>query len=67
MTTRCKASVLINIIFQSNGDSDSVGEKFVMPSSEVLKCMGIKLDQYEAIAEKAHSWKNHLSETLSFE
>jgi putative nucleotidyltransferase with HDIG domain len=58
---------LSNLMFQSNGDSDSTGEKFVMPSSEVLKRLGIKSDQYEVIAEKAHSWKNKLSNTLSFE
>jgi putative nucleotidyltransferase with HDIG domain len=58
---------LSNLIFESNCDSESVGEKFVMPSPDVLKRLGIKLDQYQVIAEKAHSWKNELSETLSFE
>ena len=58
---------LSNLIFQSNGDSDSDGEKFAMPSSEVLKRLRIKIDQYRKIAEKAHSWKNELSDTLSFE
>ena len=37
---------LFNLIFQSNGDSDTGGEKFVIPSSAVLKRLGIKLDQY---------------------
>jgi len=58
---------LSNFIFQSNGESDSVGENFAMPSSEVLKRLGIKPDQYRTIAQKAHNWKKELSDTLSFE
>jgi hypothetical protein len=58
---------LSNLIFQSNSDSNSDGETFAMPSSEVLKRLGIKIDQYRVIAEKAHHWKNELSDTLSFE
>ena len=58
---------LSNLIFQSNGDSNSDGDKFAMPSSEVLKRLGVKIEQYRAIAEKAHRWKNELSDTLSFE
>ena len=45
----------------------SVGDQFVMPSSVVLERLGIKLDQYEVIADKAHSWMNKLSDTLSFD
>ncbi len=58
---------LSNQMCQSNADSDSASGKFAMPSSVVLKRLGIKLDQYEVIAEKAHSWMNKLSNTLSFE
>ena len=58
---------LSNLIFESNSDSESAGEKFVMPSLNVLKRLGIKIDQYKVITEKAHSWKNELSETLTFE
>ena len=58
---------LSNFIFQSNGESDSADEKFAMPSSEVLKRLGIKPDQYRTIAQKAHNWKKELSDTLSFE
>lgn len=58
---------LSNLIFQSNGESDSVDGKFATPSPEVLKRLGIKLDQYTTIAEKAHNWKKELSDTLSFE
>ena len=58
---------LSNLIFQSDGESDSGGEKFAKPSAEVLKRLGIKSDQYRTIAEKAHNWKIELSDTLSFE
>jgi putative nucleotidyltransferase with HDIG domain len=58
---------LSNLIFQSNSDSNSDGETFAMPSSEVVKRLGITIDQYRVIAEKAHRWKNELSGTLSFE
>ena len=58
---------LANLIFHSNEDDDSVGVKFAVPSSEVLKRLGIKIDQFEAIAEKARAWEDQLSGTLSFE
>jgi hypothetical protein len=44
-----------------------LNQSWRVPSSEVLKRRGIKIDQYRVIAEKAHSWKNELSDTLSFE
>lgn len=58
---------LSNLICQSGGDSDAAGGKLVKPPSDVLKRLGIKLDQYEVIAEKARIWMNKLSDTLSFE
>ncbi len=58
---------LSNIMCQSNGDGDSTGGQFFVPASVVLKRLGIKLDQYEVLAEQAHSWMNKLSDTLSFE
>ena len=58
---------LSNLICQSIGDNETVVGKYAMPPSEVLKRLGIKLDQYEIIAEKALMWMNKLSETLSFE
>jgi putative nucleotidyltransferase with HDIG domain len=58
---------LSNLIFQSNGDDSSVDGKLVKPPSEVLERLGIKLDQYETIAEKALTWESNLSDTLSFE
>lgn len=58
---------LSNLIFQSNGNNTSVEEKTVKPSSEVLDRLGIKLDQYKKIAQKAHGWESEISNTLSFE
>ena len=58
---------LSNQMCQSNADSDSASGQFAMPSSVVLKRLGIKLDQYEAMAEKAHSWMKKLSDTLTFD
>jgi putative nucleotidyltransferase with HDIG domain len=58
---------LSNLILQSNDDDISVDGKLVKPSSEVLERLGIKLDQYEIIAEKALTWAGNLSDTLSFE
>jgi putative nucleotidyltransferase with HDIG domain len=57
---------LSNLLCQSNGDSDSADGQFIMPSSVVLDRLGIKLEQYEVFAEKAHSWMNKLSDTLNF-
>ena len=58
---------LSNLLCQSNGDSDSADRQFSMPSSVVLDRLGIKLEQYEVFAEKAHSWMNKLSGTLTFD
>ena len=58
---------LSNLILQSNGDDSSVDGKIVKPPPEVLERLGIKLDQYETIAEKALVWESNLSDTLSFE
>jgi hypothetical protein len=33
----------------------------------VLDRLGMKLEQYEVFAEKAHSWMKKLSNTLSFD
>ena len=58
---------LSNLLCQSNGDSDSTGGKFIMPSSVVLDRLGIKSEQYETFAEKAQSWMKKLSDTLTFD
>jgi len=39
----------------------------VVPSPAVLKRMDIKLEQYDVVAAKAHSWMNKLSDTLTFD
>ena len=57
---------LSNLIFLSNGNNTSVDGKKVKPSSEVLERLGIKVDQYEKIAEKALSWESKITNTLSF-
>ena len=57
---------LSNLILQSNGDDSSVDGKIVKPPSEVLERLGIKLDQYKTIAEKALTWNRNLSDELSF-
>ena len=56
---------LSNLLCQSNADSDSADGQFIMPSSVVLDRLGIKLEQYKEFAEKAHSWMNKLSDTLT--
>jgi putative nucleotidyltransferase with HDIG domain len=58
---------LSDLLCQSNGDSNSADGQFIMPSSVVLDRLGIKLEQYEVFAEKAHSWMKKLSNTLSFD
>ena len=58
---------LSNQMCQSNADIDSTSGQFAMPSSIVLKRLGIKLDQYKEMAEKAHSWMKKLSDTLTFD
>jgi hypothetical protein len=58
---------LSNQMCQSNADIDSDSGQFAVPSSIVLKRLGIKLDQYNEMAEKAHSWMNKLSDTLTFD
>ena len=58
---------LSNQMFQSNANSDSASGHFAMPSSVVLKRMGIKFDQYKAMAKKAHHWMEKLSGELTFD
>lgn len=58
---------LANLIFQKDKDNESAGESYVMPSSEVLRRLAIKKDQYIVIADKARGWEDKLSGTLSFE
>jgi hypothetical protein len=48
-------------------DCESEGERFAVPSSVVLKRLGIELDQFKIMVAKAHSWINDLSDTLNFD
>jgi hypothetical protein len=52
---------------QPRGDSDSADGQPVVPAAAVLKRLGIKLNQCEVIAAKAHSWMVKLSDTLTFD
>ena len=58
---------LSNLMCQSMADCESEGEQLAVPSSIVLKRLGIKFDQYKTMAGKAHSWINDLSDTLTFD
>jgi len=58
---------LSNQMCQSNAGGDSDSGQIAMPSSAVLKRMGIELDQYKAMAQKAHSWMKKSSDRLAFE
>jgi len=55
------------LVCQPHADSDSADGQFITPSSIVLDRLGIKLEQYKVIAEKAHSWMKKLSDTLTFD
>ena len=56
-----------NLICHSEGGCNAGGSKLPKLPSAMLKRLGITLDQYEVIAEKARIWMNRLSDTLSFQ
>ena len=56
---------LSNMMCQSNANNDSASGQFPMPSFVVLNRSGIKLDQYQVMAEKARSWMKEFSDTLN--
>ena len=58
---------LSNLLCQTNGDNDSDGGQFLMPSDVVLNRLDIKIDHYELISEKVSTWMNKLSDTLTFD
>lgn len=58
---------LSNQMCQSSTGSELDSGQFTMPSSVVLNRLGIKMDQYKAMAVNAHSWMNKLSDTLTFD
>ena len=65
-----KQSIIVylsNLICQPNAENDSDDEKTEMPSTNVLKHLGMEIDQFKAMRQKAHGWINNLSDKLSFE
>lgn len=58
---------LSNQMCQSSTGNELDSGQFTMPSSVVLNRLGIKMDQYKAMAVNAHSWMNKLSDTLTFD
>lgn len=66
-TTKSDMTYLSNLMCQSQGESGSADGRPVMLSSAVLNRLGIKIDQYEAIAAKTQSWITKLSNTLTFD
>jgi putative nucleotidyltransferase with HDIG domain len=58
---------LSNQMCQSNTNNDIANGHFSMPSSVVLKRLGIKFDQYKAMAKKANLWMEKLSDELTFD
>jgi len=66
-TTKSDMTYLSNLMCQPRGDSDSADGHTAMPSPAVVKRLGMKLDQYEAIAANTQSWMVKLSETLTFD
>ncbi|MGD2097390.1 MAG: HDOD domain-containing protein [Desulfobacterales bacterium] len=58
---------LSNQMCQSNANNDIVNGHFAITSSVVLKRLGIKFEQYKAMAKKAHRWMGKLSDELIFD
>jgi HD-like signal output (HDOD) protein len=58
---------LANFMCQSNDDRESAEGEHNLPYSSVLNRLSIKSEQYEAFAEKARSWMEKLSDTLTFD
>ena len=58
---------LSNLMCQTTASSESELEQFVVPSSVVLKRLGINLEQYRSMLDNAIRWMNELSDSLSFE
>jgi putative nucleotidyltransferase with HDIG domain len=66
-TVKSDMVYLSNLICQRHDDSDPAEGQVSMPSAIVLKRLGIKTEQFERYAEKAHTWMNKLSDTLKFD
>jgi HD-like signal output (HDOD) protein len=58
---------LSNQMCQSNTNKNIANGHFALPSSMVLQRLGIKFDQYKAMAKKANLWMEKLSGELSFD
>jgi len=58
---------LANLLCHSNGNRDSAEEEHNLPYSSVLDRLKITPEQYNVFAEKARSWRERLSDTLSFD
>ena len=58
---------LSNLMCQSKTDDESESEQIIVPSSVVLKRLGINFEQYNTLAGKTHSWLNELSDKLTFD
>jgi putative nucleotidyltransferase with HDIG domain len=58
---------LANLLCHSNGDRESDEEQLNMPYSSVLDQLSITSEQYKAFADKARSWLEKLSDTLTFD
>jgi len=58
---------LANLMCHSNGDRGSAEGQQIRPHSSVLNRLNINSDQYKAFTEKARSWINKLSGTLTFD
>ena len=58
---------LSNQMCQSNANKNIANGHFALPSSMVLQRLGIKFDQYKAMAKKANLWMEKLSGELTFD
>jgi HD-like signal output (HDOD) protein len=66
-STKSDMVYLSNLVCQPHVSGDSAADEFITPSSIVLDRLGIKLEQYEAFAEKIRNWIKKLSDTLTFD
>ena len=58
---------LANLLCQSNDDRESAEGGHIMSYTSVLNRLNINSEQYKAFVEKARSWMNKLSDTLTFD
>jgi putative nucleotidyltransferase with HDIG domain len=58
---------LANFMSRSNGDRESAQREPIMPHSSVLNRLSINTEHYKLFADKAGSWIDKLSDTLTFD